>query len=226
MEQVQNRPPSLKAATHWIISVLGTFLFVFFMMAGVVIFTSGMRSAYWSMPLFVIPSCMVCITFGASYWIGANKTRLWSYCISNFIATLILVPTAVSFMTYSVSMMILRIVATILLPIIPILYGIRMVRMEKNKDRRANETVQTPQSMRTQMILRKVIRVLCLLSVCCVLFENLHRAISTMYYHLTRDGITLIPGLIAFPLSILSAILLAKFMKAEFVQWKPSPDSP
>lgn len=27
-----------------------------------------------------------------------------------------------------------------------------------------------------------------------------------------------------FPLSILSAILLAKFVKAEFVQWKPLPD--
>ena len=89
----------------------------------------------------------------------------------------------------------------------------------ETKTQKADKAIETPQSMHIRMNLRKVIRILCLLSICCVLFENWHRAILIIYHHFTSDGITLIPGLITLPLSILSAILLTKFVKAEFVQY-------
>ena len=181
------------------------------------------------MPCFILPAYLICITFGADYWVGDNVVRRWSYCISTIISVVLLLPYLSWMMSYYGTSTALGFLATFLLPIIPILYGIRLVRMGKKKNQKADKAVETPQSMHTRMNLRKVIRVLCLLSICCVLFENSHNAILTIYYHLTIDGITLIPGLITFPLSILSAILLAKFVKAEFVkaefvQWKPSLD--
>ena len=224
MEEALNRKPTLKGVLHWIIQILGTFLFVFFLMADIVIFTTGMKSAYWAMPPFVIPSCIVCITFGADYWIGNDKIRLWSYCISNIIAALLLVPTALSLMSYSVTMMPLRMIATILLPIIPILYGIGKVKKQSiaqvflpNK--------KMAEGNRNKAKRMKLICVICLISISGVLFENWYKAILFLFgWFLEPRMEILLPALFSIPLSILSAILLARFMKAEFVQWKPSLD--
>ena len=210
MEKEQSKKPTLKVAIHWLIQVLSTFLFVFFMMAVIVIFTTGMRSAYWAIPLFVIPSCIVCITFGANYWIGDSKIRLWSYCISNLTAALFLVPTAVSLMTYSVSMMMPRIIVTIALPIIPILYGIRKAKQKKPITQPIVTNAKIAQVQRNQAARMKVIRFICLISICCVLFENWYKAILFLYVcFLESSTEILLPALIPFPLSILSAILLA-----------------
>ena len=224
MEKALNRKPTLKGVLNLIIQILGTFLFVFFLMADIVIFTTGMQSAYWAMPLFVIPSCFVCITFGADYWIGNDKIRLWSYCISNILAALLLVPTAVSLTTYSVSMMPLRIIATILLPIIPILYGIGKVK-KKSIAQLILPNEKMSEVNRNKSKRMKVICVICLISISGVLFENWYKAILFLYgwFLEPRMGI-LLPALFPIPLSILSAILLAKFVKAECVQWKSSLD--
>lgn len=224
MEKALNRKPALKGALNWIIQIFGTFLFVFFMMADIVIFTTGMKSAYWAMPLLVIPSCIVCITFGADYWIGNDKVRLWSYCISNIIAALLLVPTALSLMTYSVTMMPLRIIATILLPIIPILYGIGKVKKQSIAQVfLPNKKMAEGNRNKTKRM--KVISVICLISINGVLFENWYKAILFLYgwFLEPRMGI-LLPALFPIPLSILSSILLAKFAKAEFVQQSSCQD--
>ena len=224
MEKEQSKKPTLKVAIHWLIQVLSTFLFVFFMMAEIIVFTTNIRGTYWLMPYFILPANLICITFGAYYWVGNDLIRRWSYCISSIISVVLLLPYLSWMMYYYGTSTALGFIVTFLLPIIPILYGIRMVRRGKKKDRKADETIKTMQSKRTHIIPRKIIHVLCLLSICCVLFENWHRAILITYYHFTRDGITLIPGLITFPLSILSAILLAKFVKAECVQKNSSLD--
>lgn len=224
MEKTQSQKPTLQIIFRWMIQSLGTFLFVFFLMADIVIFTTGMHSAYWVMPLFVVPSCLVCITFGADYWIGNDKIRLWSYCISNIIAALLLVPTTVSLMTYSVSMMPLRIVATILVPIIPILYGIGKVKKKSIAQViLPNEKMAEVNRNKSKRV--RAIGVICLISICGVLFENWYKAILFLYGWLLEPKMgILLPALFPIPLSILSAILLAKFVKAEFVQWKPSLD--
>lgn len=215
---------NIKSVLYWVIQILGTFLFVFFLMADIVIFTTGMKSAFWAMPLFVIPSCFVCITFGADYWIGNDKIRLRSYCISNIIAALLLVPTAFSLMTYSVSMMPLRMIATILLPIIPILYGTVKVK-KKSIARLILPNEKMAEVNRSKITRMKVICVICLISISGVLFENWYKAILFLcgWFLEPRMGI-LLPTLIPIPLSILSAILLAKFVKAELVQQNAYPD--
>ena len=224
MNDKQNQKSTYENVSHWMIQILGTFLFVFFLMADIVIFTTGMKSAYWVMPLFVIPSCIVCITLGADYWIGNDKIRLWSYCISNIIAALLLVPTAVSLMTYSVSVMPLRMIATILLPIIPILYGIGKVKNQSIAQVfLPNKKMAEGNRNKTKRM--KVISVICLISISGVLFENWYKAILFLYgWFLEPSTGILLPALVPVPRSILSAILLAKFVKAEFVQWKPSLD--
>lgn len=224
MEKERSKKPTFKDMFHWIIRAVGTFLFVFFLMASIIVFTTDMRGTFWLMPYFILPASLICITFGADYWIGNDLVQCWSYCISTIFAVVLLLPYSLWMMSYYGTSSKIGFIATFLLPIIPILQGIRLVRMRKKQERKADKTVKTPQSMRARVILRKVIRVLCLLSICCVLFENWHNAILSVYYHLTTDGITLLPGLITYPLAILSAILLARFMKAEFVQRNSSSD--
>ena len=224
MEEARNRKPTLKGVLNWIIQILGIFLFVFFMMAAIIVFTTDTRGTNWLMPYFFLPASLTCITFGADYWVGDNVVRRWSYCISTIISVALLLPYFSWRMSYYVTSTALGFFATFLLPIIPIIYGIWLVRKRERNNQKADKAIETPQSMHMRMNLRKVIRVLCLLSICCVLFENWHRAILIIYHHFTSDGITLIPGLITLPLSILSAILLGKFVKAEFVPWKPSLD--
>jgi hypothetical protein len=72
MEQEQIKKLSLKAIIRSINRAVGAFLFVFFMMAQLIIFTSGLKVWDWAMPLFVAPSCLVCLTVGANYWIEKN----------------------------------------------------------------------------------------------------------------------------------------------------------
>jgi len=218
MEKEIYKKTAFKDIFHWIVRAVGTFLFVFFIMAAIIVFTTDMRGTFWLLPYFILPASLICITFGADYWVGEDLVRCRSYCISTIIAVVLLMPYSSWMMSYYGTSTKLGFIATFLLPIIPILYGIRMVRRRKKQDRKADESIETPQSMRARMILRKVIRVLCLLSICCVLVENWHNAILSAYYHLTLGGIILFPGLITYPLAILSAILLARFMKAEFVQ--------
>ena len=224
MEKAQGKKPTLQNIFRWIIQSLGTFLYVFFMMAAIIVFTTNIKGTVWLMPCFILPAYLICITFGADYWVGDNVVRRWSYCISTIISVALLLPYFSWMMSYYVTSTALGFFATFLLPIIPIIYGIWLVRKRERNNQKADKAIETPQSMHMRMNLRKVIRVLCLLSICCVLFENWHRAILIIYHHFTSDGITLIPGLITLPLSILSAILLGKFVKAEFVQWKPSLD--
>ena len=224
MEKEISKKPARNGIFHWLIQVFGTFLFVFFMMAEVIVFTTDIRGTVWLMPYFILPASLICITFGADYWVGDDVVRRWSYCISTIVSVALLLPYLSWMMSYYGTSTALGFIATFLLPIIPILYGIRMVRKGKKKSQIADAVAKTPQSMRKHAMFRKVMRVVCLLSICCVLFENCHNAILTIYYQLTIDGITLIPGYIILALSVLSAILLAKFMKVEFVQQSPSLD--
>ena len=217
MENERSKRTSFRNLLNWLRRALGTFVYVFFMLASIIIFTTEMRVSYWFLPLFVLPSCIISITFGADYWVGDDPVRRWFYCISTVVAAVLLVPLSLWRMSYDGVSTALGLIATIMLPIFPILYGIKLVRQRKIQNQ---EIEQNPDAMQFKVKhakLRNVVRFLCLLSISCVLLENGHRVITILYHFIINLPKSIaFAVLVPFPLSIFSAILLAKFVKAEF----------
>jgi hypothetical protein len=213
MEKEKSRKLTLKNTNNCIIQTVGTFLFVFFMMAQIIIFTTETRGANWAMPLFVLPASLICLTFGADYWVGKYTTRLRSYWISSIITTVLLVPVSVEVMSHYGTSTQAGFIETILLPVFSIIYGI----WKERKSKKAERAVETkPQAKRFRAIMQKLIRVLCLLSICCVLLESWHRVITILYHFLLNPPEhILFAACTSFALSILSVILLARFIKIE-----------
>ncbi len=225
MEEALNRKPTLKGVLHWIIQVLGTFLFVFLIMHSIVVSTFGICALRWQIPYFSLPAYIVCVTIGVKYWIGEDSFQLRAYCVSTILSAVLLLLGTVFMIPSYVSMIPLRETVSVLLLIGIVLYAILKVRAQKAKAQHDPANESTLHTHSAQMKQKRVVRVLCLLSICCILFENCQSALLVTYGFITKQNLALYLVTISpFPLSILSAILLAKFVKAEFVQWKPSLD--
>jgi len=218
MEQVQGKKLTCKNVFHWINSALGTFLFVFFMMGSIFVFTTGINTSRWLLPYFILPAYLVCATFGMDYWVGDDRIRRWSYCVSTIISALVLLPeTAFSIPSYA-QMPWVRMIVTILLSILLSLYGIQKVRTKKAANQRIVASEEKLQVQRNGKTNSKVIRFICLLSICCVVLESWHRMITTLYGLVSMlTDIIFFSTFAQFPLGIFSIILLARFVKAEFI---------
>ncbi len=228
MDKIQGVRTNLKDLFHWINSALGTFLFVFFAMATIIMYVTDLKNAYWIMPLFVVVSGIGYITFGMDYWVGGDPVRRWSYCISHLIAIILLVPISLGYMTYfGTSMMLLRLIAAVLLPILSFLYSILKVRKKKAMKPAIDSDEQMDSPKGNCTMLRNMIRVVCLLCICCVMLESWYKMILDFYYYVIEPPTMIhFPELVTIMLSILSAILLARFIKAEFVQRDvPKPEA-
>ncbi len=228
MDKKQGKRTNLKNLFHWINSVLGTFLFVFFIMATIIMFVTDLKNANWIMPLFVVVSCMGCITFGMDYWVREDSVRRWSYCISHLIVIILLVPISLGYMIcFGTSRMLLRFIAAVLLPTLSFLYGILKARKKKMMKQTIDPVAQTASLKGARTMLRKMIRVVCLLCICCVMLESWYKMILVFYYYVVEpSNMIYFPELVTVMLSILSAILLARFIKAEFVQRDvPKPEA-
>ncbi len=225
MEEALNRKPTLKGVLHWIIQVLGTFLFVFLMMHTAIIGIMGVNNYRWLLPYFSLPAYIVCLTIGAKYWICEDAVRQKTYTISAIVSAFLILPQTAFMVPSYVSMPMLRAVISVLLSILLILFAVLKTRIKTTCNQRigANETALQEQKNPAKR--RKMIQTVCVLSICCVLFENWQASIMNAYGFLSNiDMAKSVLTFSPFPLSILSAILLARFMKAEFVQWKPSLD--
>ena len=225
MKEALNRKPTHKGVFNWIIQIFGAFLFVFLIMHSIVISTFGICTLRWQIPYFSLPAYIVCVTIGVKYWIGEDSFQLRAYCVSTILsAVLLLLGTVFTIPSY-VSMIPLRETVSALLLIGIVLYAILKVRAQKTNAQRDPANESTFHSHSAQIKQRRVVRVLCLLCICCILFENFQRAILITYGFITKQNLALYLVTISpLPLSILSVILLVRFVKAEFVQWKPSLD--
>ena len=225
MEQEQTKKFELrhvlKAACH----AAGTFFYAFFMMAPMIVFITALESGYWLMPLFVVPSSLVCLTFGADYWVSESPIRSRSNWISNIVSAVIIVPICLYSMPANDGSTIFRMMAAALLPACTTLYGAIKANKRKAMLRQVDAGEKAEQPDAAQTPLRRATRTVCLLGICCVLLENTHRAVVNGYHLITMPDIfIMLPGQFTFPLSILSAILLARFVKTEFVQRDSSFD--
>ena len=188
-------------------------------MHSIVINTFGICALRWQIPDFSLLAYIVCVTIGVKYWIGEDSLQLRTYCVSTILsAVLLLLGTVFTIPSY-VSMIPLRETVCVLLLIGIVLYAILKVRAQKSKFQRDPANESTLQTHSAQIKQRQVVRVLCLLSICCILFENCQSVLLIAYGFISKQNLALyLVTLSPFPLSILSAILLAKFVKAEFVQ--------
>lgn len=225
MEQAQTGKFKFKNILKAACQAAETFFYVFFMMAQLIIFTSNLVVWDWVMPLFVVPSCVVCLTLGADYWISENRIRLQAYWISNIVTVILLVPLTILYMGTSGTSSAIRFFATILLPVLLTFYSIWKVRKTNRNGQLLAENKTETRIKRTHIALRKMNVVLSLVSISCVLLESSHRAISNIYHFiLTPPDFVNLNTLVPFALTILTAILLARFVKAEFAPREISSD--
>jgi len=216
MGQIEGKKLSPKKAIHWIISAIGTFLFVFLMMHMFVLHFSGVYDGMWLVPYFSIPAYFFCLTIAAEYWIGENNVRRWSYGVSTFISPVILFCGSTYFMPGYVLFPGFRSILAALGSIGVILYSVLIIRKKKENSRPIAARKETLQMVGT-IKWKQTARIACLLSICCVLFENWQKSIMISYGFLTLVNFG--KNLSTFShyfLSVLSAILLARFVKAEF----------
>lgn len=216
MEQTQDTH-TLKQVFRGIGSALGTFLFVFLMMHSIVIHTSGIYNGVWMVPYFSYPAYLVCLTIAADYWIGENRVRHRSYFASILISPVILLCGGAYFMPGYVDFPEFRSILAALFTVAIVLYGIWHYRKKVNNSQQRvaeNEPLQTTRSDKW----RRTVRIICLLSICCILFENFQESITVTNGFLTHMNFGMsLSTFSQYPLCILSAILLARFVKAEFL---------
>ena len=201
----------------------GTFLFVFLMMYTAIIGIMGVNNYRWLLPYFSLPAYIVCFTLGAKYWIGEDIVRRKTYTISTVASAIVILPQTAFMVPSYVSVPLFRAIASVLLSFVLILFVVlnTRIKMTSNQQIEAKEPALLEQKNRVKR--SKTIQIVCLLSICCVLFENWQASIMNAYgllnkINLAKSVLTFSP----FPLSMLSAILLAKFLKAESVQTNPS----
>ena len=208
MEKTAGKIQNIKNAIRWISNAIGTFLYVFLMMHMFVLHFSGVFDGMWLIPYFSIPAYFFCLTIAAKYWIEDNLVRRRSFLISMIIATIILFFSGLYFPSEYVLYTGFRSILAAMASAGVILYCILNTRKKEKNARQ----------MAKSSIWKRVARIVCLLSICCVLFENWQKSIMVSYGFLTHEHYSMsLPTFSHYFLSILSAILLARFVKAEFL---------
>jgi len=208
---------SYKRSLQWITSAIGTFLFVFLMMHMFVLHFSGVYDGMWLVPYFSIPAYFFCLTTAAKYWIEDNLVRRRSFFISLIITVVVLFFSGLYFPSEYVIYTGFRSILAAIASVGVILYSILNIRKKEKTSQQikaGQEILQTAGSSKW----KQVTRIVCLLSICCVLFENWQKSIMVSYGILTHEYYSMsLPTFSHYFLSILSEILLARFVKAEFV---------
>lgn len=225
MQKGQEKSIKVMSVFHGIGSAILALLSSFCLLSNILVFVLSIPDGSWAFPILVLPANFICMTFGMDYWIGDDPFRRWAYCISNIIVSVLLLVIALDYGLSHNYTTPLGFFAAILLPILVILYSFRTALKKKTCVQSMAEISPSLPRSSVRLWLRAAIRILCLLSICCVLFESWHRSIL-FFYHLFMIPNIYLSNQVRnqIILSILSVILLAKFVKAEFVPWKHSLD--
>jgi len=217
MEQLQSEKPNSNKIFRATVNALGTFLFVFLMIHMFVLHFSGVYDGMWLIPYFSIPAYFFCLTIAAKYWIEDNLVRRRSFFISLVIAAVILFFSGLYFPSSYVLYTGFRSILAAMASVGVILYSILNFRKKEKTSQQIKAGQETLQTAGTNKW-KQVARIVCLLSICCVLFENFQKSIMVSYGLLTNlNYVMKLSTFSHYFLSILSAILLARFVKAEFI---------
>ena len=184
MKKEHSKMFNIKVVLRIFGSVVYAFLFSFCTLSNILTFSINMPVGDWILPIFVLPANLVCMTFGIGYWIGDDPVRRWSYCVSTIALTALLMYMALELEFTNGRSTLLGLIAAILLPMLPVLYNIRLICKRPPVIQEANTASPTIAKHNARIWLQATIRVLCMLSICCVLFVSWQRRFHFSGIHL------------------------------------------
>ncbi len=166
---------------------LGPFLFIFFMSYNLLLSIGVDPSARNLLPYFVIPSCFVCVTIGASCWFGDNVRQWRSYCISSVITFVLY------FYIFMVSnytncpQTIPQGMIILSLTVVSTVYSIWKLRKAKKINRETTVSNTERQSSKRNLVLAKTVRLISLISFCSVFLENAQHFLRFLFVGAARS---------------------------------------
>jgi hypothetical protein len=218
-QETTRKQPLMKRIFRGRNHFLGTFLFTIFMSQNLLASLGVDTHVRTPLPYFVIFSCFVCVTIGASYWFGNNARRWRSFCISSVI-TFVLYSFHLWSLTYSnYCPTILQSLVILSLPIVSTVYSILKLRKAKKINLETSVSNTTHQSSRRSIALAKTVRLIALISFCSVFLETAQHVLVLLFQPYAR-----MRGMYPFDEAIDAIIaayalwLVICFARKEFVQ--------
>ncbi len=219
-QETTRKQPLMKRIFRGRNRFLGTLLFTIFMSHNLLVYMGVDTFAPKPLPYFVIFSCFVCVTIGASYWFGDNIKRWRSYCISSviiFVFYYIFLVSISNSTNYFVTSPQLIIILS--LTVVSTVYStLKLIKIKKvNREVVVSNTKR--QLSRRNNALMKTVRLIALISFCSVFLENAQVFLWYLFDPNTRIG-RMYPFSEAFDVIVAAYALwlIICFAKKEFVQ--------
>ena len=219
-QEATRKQPLIKRIFRGRNHFLGTLLFIIFMSHNLLVCMGVDTFAPKPLPYFVIFSCFICVTIGASYWFGDNVRRWRSYCISSVITFvfyyIFLVSISNSTNYFATSPQLIIILS---LTVVSTVYSIlKLIKIRKiNREVTVSNTKRQPS--RRSITLAKTVRLIALISFCSVFLENAQGVLWYIFDPNTRIG-RMYPFSEAFDVIVAAYALwlVICFARKEFVQ--------
>jgi len=219
LQEPTQRKPLIKRIFRGCFRFLGTFLFILFMTRNLLVSTGVDSHLNILMPYFVIPSCFICVTLGANYWYGDHVNQWRSYLISSKIAFALFILHLWSLTYSNYCPNLLQCLLILALPIVSTVYSILKIRKARKPKQEIPLSNTKPPFSKCKMALANVVRLVALISFCCVFLENAQHFLSYLFDPASRIMRMMIFGNEVDAIVAAYAIwLLICFARKEFVQ--------
>jgi len=218
-QEATRKQPLIKRIFRGRNHFLGTLLFTIFMSHNLLASLGVDTHVRTPLPYFVIFSCFVCVTIGASYWFGDNVRRWRSYCISSVI-TFVLYFFHLWSLTYSnYCPTFLQSLVILSLPIVSTVYSILKLRKARKINLEAAVSNIKHQSSRRSIALAKTVRLISLISFCSVFLETTQNVLVLLFEPYARmRGMYPFDEAIDAIIAVYALWLVICFARKEFVQ--------
>lgn len=226
MQAAAQKQPLIKRMFRGCFRFLGALLFILFMTHNLLVSMGVDTFVENPLPLIAILSCFVCVTVGANYWYGDHIIQWRSYLISSIIAFALYILHLWSLTYTNYSPNLLQCLLILALPIVSTVYSIRKLRQAKKmKQEWAVSNIKHQPSKRS-IALANMVRLVALISFCCVFLENAQHFLSYLFDPVSRITRMMIFGNEVDVIVAAYAIwLLICFARREFVQLSGQKES-
>ncbi len=180
-QEATRKQPLMKCIFRGRNRFLGTFLFIIFMSQNLLASLGVDTHVRTPLPYFVIFSCFVCVTIGASYWFGDNVRQWRSYCISSIITFVLYFFHLWSLTCSNYCPTILQSLVILSLPIVSTVYSILKLRKAKKINIETAVSNTKHQSSRHSVVLAKTVRLIALISFCSVFLDSAQGVLWHMF---------------------------------------------
>ncbi|MEN6339871.1 MAG: hypothetical protein ABFD03_07060 [Clostridiaceae bacterium] len=225
-QEATHQQPLIKRMLRGCFRFLGTFLFILFMTRNLLVSAGVDSHLNILLPYFVIPSCFICVTIGANYWYGDHINQWRSYLISSIIAFALYILHLWSLTYTNYSPNLLQCLLILALPIVSTVYSIRKLRQAKKMKQEGAVSNIKHQPSKRSIALANMVRLVALISFCCVFLENAQHFLSYLFDPVSRITRMMIFGNeVDVIIAVYAIWLLICFARKEFVQLSKQKES-